>query len=224
MMIAVNMAHKGNNVAIFSLEMGAEQLTERLIANVAGIDSNKIRTGKGIDDGDWTKIVQATNIISNLKLKIYDDVRKIEEIRAECRELKNNNQLDYVVIDYLQLCESMNKAGNTNERVSYLSRQFKLISGELKVPILLLSQLSRANEADNRRPKLTDLRDSGSIEQDADNVFLLHDESYGKYVESNEELKADIDFIVAKQRSGDRDVFTKIQFYKKTQRWYGGAL
>lgn len=217
--IALNIASKNKHAAIFSLEMGEEQLIDRMICNISGVSLTKIRTGIGITTDDWTKISEASGIISAMKINIFDDIYKTEEIRAECRALKNKKQLDYIVIDYLQLCETGKKYGNEAERISTLSRQFKRLNQELKVPILLLCQLNRENEKDNRRPLLTDLRGSGSIEQDADNVFFLYDPNSGDY--EKEGNKEEIQLIIAKQRSGERDKFTskEIRFIKATQRW-----
>lgn len=164
--IAINLCKNKYRVAMFNLEMDKEQLTERLISNIAGIDLNKIRNPKNMNESDWQKLVVASGILSNMKLKIYDDVFKIEEIRSIAKELKLSNELDFVIIDYLQLCDTAKKTNSANERVSYLSRQMKLMQKELRIPVWCLSQLSRTNEKDNRRPKLIDLRDSGSIEQD----------------------------------------------------------
>lgn len=220
MQTAINIAKRDNHVAVFSLEMGNDQLVERMMANEAGVNTQKIRYPKSMTDKEWEMLGQASNVMS-LSIKIFDDIFKIEEIRAKCRELKNKSKLDFVIIDYLQLCDTMKKVGSTNERVSYISRQSKLMAKELDVPIMMLSQLNRANEHDNRRPKLIDLRDSGAIEQDADNVFFLHDDSYGKYVNGEEPPSpALIQIIIAKQRNGDRDIMSEVKFYKKTQRFY----
>jgi len=158
-----------------------------------------------------------------LSINIYDTVFKLEEIRAICRDLKNKNQLDFVVVDYMQLCETTKKTGTELEKVSHLSRQFKLMAKEMKVPVWVLSQLTRANEHDNRRPKLIDLRSSGSIEQDADTVIFLHDAEYGKYKESDtDNVGVPVEVIIAKQRNGKRDIYTEkdIKFRKSTQKFY----
>lgn len=217
---ALNIASKNRYVAIFSLEMGEEQLIERMICNISGVSLTKIRSGVNLSNDDWGKVSKASGIISAMKINIYDVISKIEEIRAECRTLKNKNELDFVVIDYLQLCETMKKSGNETERLSNLSRQFKLLNKELKVPVLLLSQLNRENEKNDRKPLLKDLRGSGSIEQDADNVFFLHDPNSGEYDDKGNNNN-EIQLIIAKQRSGERDKFTsdKVKFIKNTQRW-----
>lgn len=217
--VGTKIAYRGNAVAMFNLEMDKENLVERMFANEGSVDSQRIRYGKTLDDADWDKLGSASGEIGELKIRIYDNVFRVEEIRSECRNLKNKGELDFVIVDYLQLVETMKKTTGTTDRVSYLSRQFKLLAKELKVPIWLLSQLNRANEHDNRRPKLIDLRDSGSIEQDADNVFFLHDANYGKYGEDKDDETVPIELIIAKQRNGKRDIFTEIGFRKTMQRF-----
>ncbi len=220
MQFGLNFARKNNHVGIFSLEMGSDQLVERLIANEGLIHLDRLRYPKNIQDSDFIKLGQAVAYINNLNLHIYDDIFKVESIRAKCMELKVNGNLDVVIIDYLQLVESIHKKSSENERIGYISRQLKMLAKELRVPVILLSQLTRENEKDNRRPKLTDLRSSGSIEQDADNVIFLHDANYGNY-EQEQTNNYDVELIIAKQRNGLRDIYTNIKFYKDTQRWEG---
>lgn len=217
--VAINIASKGNAVAMFNLEMDKESLIERALANESGVDGQRIRYGKTLTDDDWAKLGMVGAEIASYKINLYDTVFKLEDIRAECRSLKNKNLLDFVVVDYLQLVDTTKKTTGNTERVTYLSRQFKLMAKEFKVPIWLLSQLNRSNEHDNRRPKLTDLRDSGSIEQDADNVIFLHDENYGKYTEDMDDKTVPIELIIAKQRNGKRDVYREIGFRKSVQRF-----
>lgn len=219
--IGINLAKKDNYVAIFNLEMDKQQLNERMISNESGVDGQRIRYGKNLTDADWEKIGNAAGEVMEYNINIFDSVFKIEEIRGRCRDLKNKDKLDFVIVDYLQLCETMKKHTGANERVSILSRQFKLMAKELKTPFWVLSQLTRANERDNRRPKLIDLRESGSIEQDADNVFFLHDEQYGKYeAKENNGFGSPIELIIAKQRNGMRDIYHEIKFRRDTQRFY----
>ena len=127
--------------------------------------------------------------------------------------------MDYVIIDYIQLCETSQKSNSTNERISHISRQIKLMQKELKVPFLVLSQLSREQEKNNRPPKLTDLRDSGSLEQDADSVWFLYDKNAGEYDQDKSDT-TEVDLIIAKQRSGRRDIFTQLNYYKSTQKFF----
>jgi replicative DNA helicase len=217
--VAINIASKGNAVAMFNLEMDKESLIERTLANESGVDGQRIRYGKTLTDDDWAKLGMVGAEIGSYKINLYDTVFKLEDIRAECRSLKNKNMLDFVVVDYLQLVDTTKKTTGNTDRVSYLSRQFKLMAKEFKVPIWLLSQLNRSNEHDNRRPKLIDLRDSGSIEQDADNVIFLHDENYGKYTEDMDDQTVPIELIIAKQRNGKRDIYREIGFRKSVQRF-----
>lgn len=220
MQFGLSFAKKGKHVAIFSLEMSSDQLTERAITNIGLINSDKLKDPTSMTNADNIKLSETINTINNLNLHIFDDVFKIELIRARCMELKLNNQLDAVFIDYLQLCGTVEKTKGLNERVSAISRQSKMMAKELRVPVIMLSQLNRANEQDNRPPKLMDLRDSGAIEQDADDVFFLHDPEKGKET-IEERLVCDTQFIIAKQRNGTSDIRTDVKFYKGTQRWEG---
>lgn len=211
-----HLANQGMKVAMFNLEMEKEQLVERMLSIRTKLQYEKVLKPWSMNENDWNKVSESGTLIKH-DIYIYDTIFKIEEIKSICRELKSKGQLDYVIVDYLQLCETMKKCSGPNDRVSHISRQFKIMQKELKVPFLVLSQLNRANEHDNRRPKLTDLRDSGSLEQDADNVFFLHDPKAGEYESANEEAPQEVEFIIAKQRSGRRDIFTTLKFYKQTQ-------
>ena len=217
--IAVNIASKGNAIAIFNLEMDKENLIERMLASEGNVDSQRIRYGKTLDDDDWARLGVVAGMVGGYKINLFDNIFKLEDIRAKCRTLKNKGILDFLVIDYLQLVDTSKKTTGNTDRVSYLSRQFKLLAKEFKIPVWLLSQLNRANEHDNRRPKLIDLRDSGSIEQDADNVMFLHDENYGKYTDDMDDKAVPIELIIAKQRNGKRDVYSEIGFKKNTQKF-----
>lgn len=218
--IANNLVEQGLKVAMFNLEMEKEQLVERLISIRTKLQYEKVLKPWDMENKDWEKVSKALKLGNN-DIYIYDTVFKVEEIKSICRNLKMKGQLDYVIVDYLQLCETMKKCGTSNERVSHISRQFKLMQKELKVPFLVLSQLNRANEGESRRPKLTDLRDSGSLEQDADNVFFLHDPKAGEYETEGKEYQ-EVELIIAKQRSGMRDIFTQLRFFKGTQRFLEG--
>jgi replicative DNA helicase len=211
-----HLASQGMKVAMFNLEMEKEQLVERMLSIRTKLQYEKVLKPWSMNENDWVKVAESGQLAAH-DIYIYDTIFKIEEIKSICRELKSKGQLDYVIVDYLQLCETMKKCSGPNDRVSHISRQFKIMQKELKVPFLVLSQLNRANEHDNRRPKLTDLRDSGSLEQDADNVFFLHDPKAGEYESANEEAPQEVEFIIAKQRSGRRDIFTTLKFHKQTQ-------
>ncbi len=199
--IAQNAALKFNvPVAIFSLEMSREQLVNRMLCSEAMIDAQKLRTSD-IDEKDWPKIVEAMGSLSEADIYI-DDTPGITpmEIRAKCRRLKLEKGLGLIVIDYLQLMSSNRKTDSRQQEISDISRSLKAIAREMEAPIIALSQLSRACESrTDHRPMLSDLRESGAIEQDADIVaFLYRDEYYNKETEK----KNMAELIIAKQRNG----------------------
>ncbi|HZK27364.1 MAG TPA: DnaB-like helicase C-terminal domain-containing protein, partial [Thermoclostridium sp.] len=215
--VAINMAFRNNKVAIFSLEMNRRILMKRLIANLSGVDLQKINYAKDLDEIDFKAMTEAAAELAQLPIRIYDKCFRVEEIRGICRELKNAEGIDYVIVDYLQLCETLKRTANKNDLVSSMSRTFKLMTLEFDIPIMVLSQLNRENERDNKKPKLVNLRDSGSIEQDADNVFFLHDEQAGQYSETDIDLPKRIELIIAKQRNGERNKSHDIAFLLKRQ-------
>jgi len=188
-------------VAIFSLEMGKEQLVQRLLCARAEIDSNRVRTGQLRDD-DWARLGAAMGELGEAPIYIDDSAGvTVMELRGKCRRLKaQHGDLGLVIIDYLQLIEGRNNNDNRVNQMGEISRGLKLLARELNVPIIALSQLSRAVESrQDKRPMLSDLRESGAIEQDADIVLMIYrDEYYNPETE-----KAGIaDLIIAKQRSG----------------------
>ena len=200
--IATNAALRANvPVAIFSLEMSKDQLVNRMLCSEAMVDSNKVRTGK-LDEEDWTKLAEAIGPLSEAGVYIDDTPGiSVMEIRTNCRKLKMEKNIGLVVIDYLQLISGSNKRnGSREQEISEISRSLKVLAKELNVPVIALSQLSRAVEQrDDHRPMLSDLRESGAIEQDADIVmFLYRDDYYNK--ESAEKDIAEV--IIAKQRGG----------------------
>lgn len=200
--IAANAAIRGKTgVAIFSLEMSKEQLVNRMLCSEAMVDSNKMRTGK-LEEDDWTKLASAIGPLSEADIYIDDTPGiTVMEIRTKCRKLKLEKNIGLVVIDYLQLITGNSKKGGSREQeISEISRSLKILAKELNVPVIALSQLSRAVEQrPDHRPMLSDLRESGAIEQDADIVmFLYRDDVYNK-----ESEKKDIaEVIIAKQRGG----------------------
>ena len=200
--IAANAALRGNApVAIFSLEMSKDQLVNRILCSEAMVDSNKIRTGK-LEEDDWVKLAGAIGPLSESEIFIDDTPGiSIMEIRTKCRKLKMEKNIGLVIIDYLQLVQSSNKRNSSREQeISEISRSLKILAKEINVPVIALSQLSRAVEQrPDHRPMLSDLRESGAIEQDADIVmFLYRDDYYNK-----ESEKKDIaEVIIAKQRGG----------------------
>jgi len=199
--LASNAALRGNvPVAIFSLEMSGVQLVSRLISSEMLIDSNHLRSGE-LEDDDWEKIAVSLNTLGNAPIYISDATNiTISDIRARCRRLKAEKGLGMIVIDYLQLM-SGSRSESRQQEVSDMSRSLKILAKELNVPIVTLSQLSRAPDQrkDDHRPKLSDLRESGAIEQDADIVlFLYRDEIYNP----DTEQKNIAECIIAKHRNG----------------------
>lgn len=199
--IAQYMAFKKNKaVAIFSLEMSKEQLVNRLLAMESHVDSQNLRTGN-LKDEDWTKLVEGADIIGGSNL-IIDDTPgiSIAELRSKCRKYKLEHNLGIIMIDYLQLMSGSGKSDSRQQEISDISRSLKALAREIDVPVIALSQLSRAVEQrPDHRPMLSDLRESGAIEQDADVVmFIYRDDYYHKDTE-----KKDIaEIIIAKQRNG----------------------
>ncbi|SHF03132.1 primary replicative DNA helicase [Thermoanaerobacter uzonensis DSM 18761] len=190
----------GLPVAIFSLEMSKEQLVNRLICSTANIDSQKLRTGN-LDEDDWMKLAAAMTPLSKAPIYIDDTPGiGVMDIRAKCRRLKLEKGLGLVMIDYLQLMQGRGKAENRQQEISEISRSLKSLARELNVPVITLSQLSRAPESrSDHRPILSDLRESGAIEQDADIVmFLYRDDYYHK----DSEKKNIAEVIIAKHRNG----------------------
>ena len=189
-------------VAIFSLEMSKEQMVNRILCSEAMVDSNKVRTGK-IDDDEWGKLAEASGILSEAKIFVDDTPGiSITEIRAKCRKLKLEQDIGLVVIDYLQLVQGSSRrvSGSREQEIAEISRSLKILAKEINVPVIALSQLSRAPEQrPDHRPMLSDLRESGSIEQDADIVMFLYRDDY--YNEDSE--KKDVaEVIIAKHRAG----------------------
>lgn len=194
--------HSNSTIALFSLEMSKEQLVKRMLAMNSMVDSQKIRTGD-LEDDDWDKLVGSVRKIGNSNL-VIDDTSGItaSELRSKCRKLKIEQGLDLVIIDYLQLMTGADKrkSDSRQQEISDISRSLKVMARELDVPVIALSQLSRAVESrPDKRPMLSDLRESGAIEQDADIVmFIYRDEYYNP----DSEKKGVAEVIVAKQRSG----------------------
>lgn len=194
--------HSRSTIAMFSLEMSKEQLVKRMLSMNSKVDSQKIRTGS-LEDDEWGKLVESVRRLGNSNL-VIDDTSGITaaELRSKCRKLKMEKGLDLVIIDYLQLMSGSGKrkGDNRQQEISDISRSLKVMARELNVPVIALSQLSRAVEQrPDKKPMLSDLRESGAIEQDADMVmFLYRDEYYNP----DTELKGQAEVIIAKQRSG----------------------
>lgn len=191
---------ENKSVVIFSLEMSKEQLAYKLLCSEASVDMLKLRTGN-LDDDDWERIARATGPLSKAKIFIDDTAGlSVMEMRSKCRKIKMEHGIDLILIDYLQLMSGSAGSESRQQEVSEISRSIKALAKEMQCPVIALSQLSRAPEqrADHR-PMLSDLRESGSIEQDADVVmFLYRDEYYNKETEE----KNIGECIIAKQRNG----------------------
>lgn len=218
--IAQNVGTKQNRpVAIFSLEMGAESLVDRMLAAEGMVDSHSLRTGQ-LTDQDWNNVTIAQGALADAPIYIDDTPGiKITEIRARSRKLSQevDDGLGLIVIDYLQLI-SGTRPENRQQEVSEISRQLKILAKELKVPVIALSQLSRGVEQrQDKRPVLSDIRESGSIEQDADIVaFLYRDDYYRREGEEAEEIVEDntVEVILEKNRAGARGT-VKLMFQKE---------
>ena len=200
--VALNVAKGGKTVAVFSLEMSREQLATRLLSSEALVENNRLRTGL-LRETDWEKIAGAATVLNRLDVRIDDNpLLSVADMNAKCRRLDG---LALVVVDYLQLMTSAGGSGRGGESrqqvVSDMSRMLKIMAKELNVPVICLSQLSRANEKrDDKRPMLSDLRESGAIEQDADIVLFLYRDDY--YNEDSEKHNI-AECIVAKNRHGE---------------------
>lgn len=188
------------SIAVFSLEMSKEQLVNRLFALESHVDAQKLRTGN-LNDEEWSRLIEGAGIVGESKL-IIDDTPgiSISELRSKCRKYKIDHDIGIIMIDYLQLMTGSGKSESRQNEISEISRSLKALARELNVPVVALSQLSRAVEKrDDKRPMMSDLRESGAIEQDADVVmFIYRDDYYNK--DSAEKGIAEI--IVAKQRNG----------------------
>lgn len=193
--------HTKTPVMVFSLEMSKEEMINRILASEAEVDSMKIKNGNDLTSEDWLKLGQASGRLSNIPLYI-DDTPGITatELRAKCRKAKLEKDIGLVIIDYLQLMESNTKSSSRQQEISEISRSLKILAKELSVPVIALSQLSRATESrTDHKPMLSDLRESGAIEQDADIVMFIHREDY---YNPETEKKNVAEIIVAKNRSG----------------------
>ena len=208
--LAINMAtniavNYKKSVALFNLEMGSTQIVNRMLSSVGQINSQKLRTGK-LDHTDWKKYNETLSLLADTKFFIDDTPGiTVSEIRSKCRRLKNSDKgLDCIIIDYLQLISSSNKySGQRTNEVSEISRDLKKLAMELEVPVIALAQLSRGVEQrEDKRPLMSDLKESGSIEQDADIVMFLYCDDYYKFKSKDRPQLSPTELIISKHRSG----------------------
>lgn len=208
--LAINMATNmavnfKKSVALFNLEMGSTQIVNRMLSSVGQINSQKLRTGK-LDHTDWKKYNETLSLLADTKFFIDDTPGiTVSEIRSKCRRLKNSDKgLDCIIIDYLQLISSSNKySGQRTNEVSEISRDLKKLAMELEVPVIALAQLSRGVEQrEDKRPLMSDLKESGSIEQDADIVMFLYCDDYYKFKSKDRPQLSPTELIISKHRSG----------------------
>ena len=212
-------------VIIFSLEMSKEQMVNRILCSEAMVDSMKVRTGK-LDSEDWIRLGKASGEIADAPIYIDDTPgMTASELRAKCRKAKLEKNIGFIVIDYLQLMESNTKNGGRQQEISEISRSLKILAKELNVPVIALSQLSRAPEQrqNDHRPMLSDLRESGSIEQDADIVMFLYRDDY---YNPETEKKNVAEVIIAKNRQGSTGTveLAWLPEYTKFANLYGGQV
>ncbi len=205
MNIVENIAQRGLTCAVFSLEMNKEQLGQRLLCSVAGVSMENASKGK-LNKTEWLKIAKAREILANSNIYIDDSsIVKAREILSKCRRLKKKCGLDFVMIDYVQLMNAERRSENRQQEITEISRNLKILAKEVNVPVLALSQLSRAVESEKRRPQLSDLRESGAIEQDADIVLFIHRpdiKATEKEINEGKVQRNVAEIIVAKHRSG----------------------
>lgn len=208
--LAINMATNmavnfKKSVALFNLEMGSTQIVNRMLSSLGQINSQKLRTGK-LDHTDWKKYNETLSLLADTKFFIDDTPGiTVSEIRSKCRRLKNSDKgLDCIIIDYLQLISSSNKySGQRTNEVSEISRDLKKLAMELEVPVIALAQLSRGVEQrEDKRPLMSDLKESGSIEQDADIVMFLYCDDYYKFKSKDRPQLSPTELIISKHRSG----------------------
>jgi replicative DNA helicase len=223
--IATNASEKGHGVAIFSLEMSRDALVQRMLCSEARVDSQAVRRGS-LRDTDFTKLARAAGILGTCPVWIDDTpALTLLEMRSKARRLRADNDVQLIVVDYLQLMRSPEYSDNRVQEISDISRSLKQLARELNVPVIALSQLSRASEqrGGERTPVLSDLRDSGAIEQDADVVIFIHrPEMYkdlrDKADEKGESLEGRADILIAKHRNGPTGMID-LHFHKQYTRF-----
>lgn len=206
--IAINIAQKGKKVYFCSLEMSAEQIMQRIIGNYTGINTQFLRTGR-LKNEEMAKIAEQTNNILSLNLKIDTKIRYIEDLENVILELKEKEEIDVLIVDYLTLLKSKEKFAIRELEVAEISRKLKLLALDLKIPVIILVQLNR--DAENKVPTMANIRESGSIEQNCDNIIFLHNEDLDKQPNI-------ITVILEKQRQGTTGSL-KLMFNKRYSRF-----
>ena len=224
--LALNFATKAatvnhGSVAIFSLEMPATHIAMRILAIKANVEISKIRTGR-LNDQEWSRLNEAAQELKMQNFYIDDTPGiKVSEMFAKCRKLARDKGLYMVIVDYIQLIQATGKSESRQQEVSEISRRLKAMARELNVPVVALSQLSRsAEQRENKRPMLSDLRESGAIEQDADLVMFLFREKYYDREKDYQQTREDVELNIAKHRNGPTDVI-KLAFEKNTNAFHG---
>ena len=209
------------SIAIFSLEMPAEHVAMRILAAKAKVEISKIRTGY-LNNDEWSRLNEASQELRKQNFYVDDTPGiKVSDMYAKCRKLARDNDLYMVIVDYIQLIQTTGKSESRQQEVSEISRRLKAMARELKVPVIALSQLSRnVEQRENKRPMLSDLRESGAIEQDADLVMFLYREQYYKREEGTEDEREDVELILAKHRNGPTGEL-KLAFEKNINAFYG---
>jgi replicative DNA helicase len=219
--MALNAAiHAGKTVGVFSLEMSKEQLFLRMLTAEARVDAHRFRGGF-LGEQDYARLVDAFGRLHDAKVFIDDTPSAgILEMRAKTRRLKLEHGLDMIIVDYLQLMQGRGRFENRQQELSSISRSLKILAKELEIPILALSQLSRAPETrGDHRPQLSDLRESGALEQDADVVlFIFREDMYGQEGERNPESEGIAELIIGKQRNGPTGT-VRLAFLKQYTRF-----
>jgi replicative DNA helicase len=218
--LALNMAQyaakNGNTIGIFSLEMSAEQLVSRLLCSEARVDAHRLRTGY-LNREEWAKLADALRRLTETQIYIDDTAGSgVLEMRAKARRLKAEHGLDLLIVDYMQLMSGRGRIESRQQEVSQISRDLKGLAKELNIPVIALSQLSRAPETrSEHKPQLSDLRESGAIEQDADVVcFIFREEVYNQ----TDENRGTAELILGKQRNGPTGV-VQLAFLKEFTRF-----
>lgn len=207
--LSINLAEQGFKGVFFSREMGETQVIRRIIANKIKMNSNKLKRYENMNEEEQMLLVQKASLITDLPLEVDAKSSKIEQIKSQVKYKKQKNELDFIVIDYLQLLRTERKFQSREQEVSFYSRELRLLSQELDIPVILLAQLNRAVEQRSvQRPMLSDLRESGAVEQDANNVFMLY---------QDEDMERDniLEIMIVKQREGMLKNVS-VKYYKST--------